>query len=358
MIKVLGLSLYGPKAASPRYRLMQYASGLRDNGVDLEVKGLLGDEYILKTFAGENYPPWNLLGACLERVRILVRQHNYDVVIVHVELFPFLPGLIESRLIRVPYIYDFDDAFFLKYKSERFKRVSMLLQDKFDPIVSRASAVTAGNKYLVDYARRWNPETVYLPTVVDTDRYTPAPSRCDRIFTVGWIGSPSTAVYLSDLVRPLAELAKEGPVRFVVIGARCPPIELVDIVHLPWDEETEVSLINTFDVGVMPLFDDDWCRGKCALKLIQYMACGVPVVGSAVGANLQVVTDDCGFLASDAEAWCEYLGRLRDNVSLRSSMGAAGRKRVESLYSLGKALPIMLKTIKKVAGSHNIFGKE
>lgn len=351
MLKVLGLSLYGTRAASARYRLAQYIPGLLDYGISLDVNSLLGNEYIRKTYAGEMYPMRSMFNDYRERIASLFRQRAYDVAILHLELFPLLPGIIESRLLRIPYVYDFDDAFFVKYKADRFKFVSFVLENKFDAIVSRAAAVTAGNQFLVDYAKHWNPKTVWLPTVVDTDRYIYSPNKCNHVFTIGWIGSPSTSVYLSELTQPLADLGREGAVRFVVIGGHCPPIEGVDVVYVPWSEETEVNAINTFDVGVMPLFDDEWSKGKCALKLLQYMACGVPVVASPVGANLDVVDESSGVFASDREGWGNCLRRLRDDLSLRREMGQNGRRRVEGFYSLRRALPIMAKTIGSVVAN-------
>jgi glycosyltransferase involved in cell wall biosynthesis len=348
MIKVCGLALYGFQAASTRYRLAQYVPGLKENGIDLHITPLLSDEYVTRAFAGQTYSIKKLIIDYINRLASLTKQGKYDLAIVHVELFPLLPGGIESRLLRVPYIYDFDDAFFLKYRQKRFRRVSFLLKDKFAPVLSRAAAVLAGNHYLADYANQLNSATTFLPTVVDTDRYVLASER-DDIFTVGWIGSPSTSVYLSALASPLAQLGREGPVRFIIVGGRCEPIDGVEVVNLPWDEATEVRLINTFDVGVMPLFDDEWARGKCALKLIQYMACGVPVIASPVGANLDVINDSCGLLASDADAWLVGLRRLRDDRALRRGMGVAGRQRVEQFYSLRTALPVMSNAIKTVA---------
>jgi glycosyltransferase involved in cell wall biosynthesis len=349
MIKVLGLSLYGPQAASARVRLMQYVPGLSQHGIELDIRPLLGDDYIRKTFGGESYPPWNLFRDYLDRAGVLLCQRGYDIALLHAELFPLLPGPIESRLLKIPYIYDFDDAFFLKYKDSRFGYFSFLLENKFKSIISGAAAVTAGNRFLFDYAKHLNLETRLVPTVVDTNRYTHTPNKRDAVFTIGWIGSPSTSVYLSELIQPLADLAQEAPIRFVVIGGRCPAIKRVDVVHLPWGEDTEVQYINTFDVGVMPLFNNEWAKGKCAFKLIQYMACAVPVVASPVGANLDVVDVGCGFFADNPERWRCSLRQLRDDLSLRRSMGEIGRKRVEALYSLHSALPTMVNTIKLVA---------
>jgi glycosyltransferase involved in cell wall biosynthesis len=348
MIKVLGLALYDLRAASTRYRMAQYVPILKQEGIALQVVPLLGDEYIKTTFGGKRYSAKALLRDYIVRLAYLAKQGRYDLAIVHVELFPLLPGVIESRLLRIPYIYDFDDAFFLKYRQERFRRL-FFLKDKFAPVLSHAAAVLAGNHYLADYAKQWNSATTLLPTVVDTDRYVHLANERDDIFTVGWIGSPSTSVYLRALAPALAQLGHEGPVRFVVVGGRCDAINGVEVVNLPWEEATEVRLINTFDVGVMPLFDDEWARGKCALKLIQYMACGVPVIASPVGANLDVINDSCGLFATDSDAWLAGLRRLRDDRGLRRDMGVAGRKCVEQFYSLRTALPVMTNAIKTVA---------
>lgn len=346
-IRVLGLSLYGPLAASTRYRLTQYAPGLTGYGIDLEVKALLGDEYVRCSYAEKKYPLFKLVKDYLHRVVLMFRQRRYDVAILNAELFPLLPGLIEARLLRIPYIYDFDDAFFLKYRLERFRRVSFFLKDKFNPVIERAAAVTAGNDYLTRFARQHNAAIHWLPTVVDTERYAPMPNRRGDVFTIGWIGSPSTSVYLSELSEPLAHLGREGPVRMLVVGGYCPSIPGVDVVNTPWSEAAEIDLINTFDVGVMPLFDDDWAKGKCAFKLIQYMACAVPVIASRVGANLDVVQPDCGFLATDQQEWLDALRFLRDQPGRRRQMGEAGRARVEQHYSLRRNLPVLADVIRK-----------
>ena len=259
--------------------------------------------------------------------------------------------MLESRVLRIPYIYDLDDAFFVKYRHDRFKRVSFLLKDKFKPVISRAAAVTAGSHYLARQVRVWNSATYWLPTVVDTQRYVSVPRQTDGVFTIGWIGSPSTSAYLPLLSEPLYQLGRESPVRFVVVGGHCAPIPGVEVMVRNWTEADEVNVINTFDVGVMPLFDDEWARGKCAFKLIQYMSCGVPVVASPVGANVEVVSKTSGFLASDSEEWITNLRRLRDDVALRKRMGSAARERIEMCYSLHSTLPTMMNVILSAARS-------
>lgn len=348
MIKVLGLALYGTLAASTRYRIGQYAPGLAAHGIDLQVRHLLGDEYLRRRFVGNAMPWGEMLRASIDRLGDLRRQESFDVVMLYGELFPMIPAFVERGLLRQPYIYDFDDAFYLKYRSGKWASMSPILGNKFDHLMANASAVTAGNSVLSRYAKQHNMATYAFPTVVDVTRYLPAERSANGMFTIGWIGSPSTAPYLSDLVAPLADLGRESSVRLVVIGGKAPVIPGVATEEVEWQEKTEIDLINTFDVGVMPLPDDDWARGKCAFKLIQYMACGLPVVASPIGANVEVVRHDCGWLAASAQEWLEALRKLRDNGSMRKEMGRAGRDRIIKDYSLQRNLPILAEIIHRI----------
>ena len=351
MIKVLGLALYGPLAASTRYRLGQYVPGLASQGIDLQICHLLGDDYLGRRFSGGALPIMSMLQAGLARLADLRRQTKYDIAILHLELFPLMPGCLERSLIQLPYIYDFDDAWYLKYRRGRLGIAKPLLGDKFDTVMAGAAAVTAGNTgALMSIARQYNENTYYLPTVVDTLRYLPMRVGRNDMFTVGWIGSFSTAPYLAELVGPLSVLGKEGPVRLVVIGGKAPVIPNVTVVEINWQEQTEVELINSFDVGVMPLPDDDWSRGKCAFKLIQYMACAVPVIASDVGANSAVVNEECGLLVTTPNDWIVGLRMLRDQPEKRTEMGQAGRERVVQHYSLHRNLPLLETVIREVAG--------
>lgn len=348
MIKVLGLALYGPLAASTRYRLMQYTPGFASVGIDLQVSSLLGDDYLRSKFNGGMPPITTMLEAGLTRLSVLSRKTKYDLAILYCELFPLMPGWLERWLMRVPYVYDFDDAFYLRYRKGRLRFLRPFLGNKVDTVIEGAAAVTAGNQVLGQYARKLNPNIYQLPTVVDTERYRPMPvARSDK-FTVGWIGSPSTASYLAELVLPLSTIGREGPVRLVVIGGKAPYIPHVEVAEIAWREATEVELINSFDVGVMPLLDDDWARGKCAFKLVQYMACSVPVIASPVGANVDVVEKECGILAATPDEWVVALRKMRDSPRERADMGVASRSRVVQEYSLQKNLPRLAEVIHSV----------
>ncbi|WP_417910627.1 glycosyltransferase family 4 protein [Candidatus Electronema sp. PJ] len=349
MIKLLGLALYGPLAASTRYRLEQYKTGLAEYGIDLHLQYLLGDEYLRRRVMGTTrYLPFGaLLQSGSERIALLLRQQHFAGAIVYAELFPFLPGWLERLLLSKPYLYDFDDAFYLKYRQGKWAILQPLLANKFDTLMAGAAAVTAGSGILADYARTRNRNTFLLPTVVDTERYRSIPRTDNQTFTVGWIGSPTTAPYLAQLSSPLTILGKEAPLRLVVVGGKAPAIPGIIVEEIPWSAQTEITLINSFDVGIMPLTNDAWAKGKCAFKLIQYLACGIPAVASRVGGNLDVLTSDCGMLVDTLDEWVEALRFFRDKQESRLAMGQAGRARVEQHYSLHRNIPILAEIICK-----------
>jgi glycosyltransferase involved in cell wall biosynthesis len=348
-VRVLGLALYSNLAASTRHRLSQYIAPLGERGIELTVHSLLDDEYLRRRYGGQRLPYASMASSMLGRARDLSKQHSFDCAILYCELFPLMPSWMELPFLELPYIYDLDDAFYMKYRSGNLGKLSFLLGDKIDHLIRSAASVSAGNSTLLSYAKRLNEHASFFPTVVDTRRYGRSNSSTPRgPFNIGWIGSPSTAPYLNLIVKPLEKLARESPIRLTVIGGDAPLMRGVEIVSLDWSESTEVELISQFDVGVMPLHDDPWSRGKCAFKLIQYMACGLPVVASPVGANIEVVTPECGRLAPTADAWCQELRYFRDNRDAGRIMGEAGRMRVEAHYSLASQAPRMAKLIEDV----------
>lgn len=354
MIRVLGLSLYGPQAASHRVRLSQFQPGLAAAGIDLQIQSLLDNAYLQRSFSGRRPSIRALLAAYGRRLQALRLADRFDLAIVYSELLPFLPGWLERQLLQLPFFYDCDDAFFLKYRSGHLRLLHPLLGAKADRLMAAAVAVTAGNTGLAVHARRFNSNVIVLPSVVETDQFRPAACSPDKRsggpFTVGWIGSPSTAPYLQLLVEPLQQLALERPVRLLVVGGPAPSIDDVEIIEMPWSLEREVRLIQRFDVGVMPLPDTPWTRGKCAYKLIQCMACAIPVLASPVGANVEAVPTTCGILPESPEQWLAAFRRLAADPEFRQRLGAAGRRWVEERYSLRSALPVLEGVIRQAAG--------
>ena len=325
-------------------------------GIDLQIQSLLDDTYLKRSFAGRRPSLRALITAYFKRLKVLQQADQFDLLIVYGELFPFLPFCLERRLLRKPFVYDFDDAFFLKYRFGRLSLFRPLLGAKFDRMMASAVSVTAGSAGLASYAMRFNSNVTQLPSCVDTDHYSPVTQKCSvlpsSLFTIGWIGSPSTSPYLQQLVEPLEQLALERSVRLLVVGAPAPSIAGVEVIEKSWTLQQELSLIHQFDVGVMPLPDSQWARGKCAYKLIQCMACAIPVIASPVGANISVVPPSCGMLPDSPAEWLSAFRHLAANPDLRNRLGAAGRKWVEQNYSLSTILPRFTAVIRRAFVGH------
>lgn len=338
-LRVLALPLYGSLAASTRHRISYFLPGLASRGIRVDVAPFLDDIYLQRRFADGRISVGAVSRGYMRRARQIFGQGRYDCAWVQGELNPLLPGWLDRGMLRIPYVYDFDDAFYLKY-ALRGGWQARILGRKFEHFMAGASVIAAGNQVLGGHASQFNDDVRIVPTVVDHRRYLPATgSREKDYFNVGWIGSPSSIRCLSVVREPLACLARDGPVRLTVVGGIASEIPGVDVVNVPWSENTEVELIRTFDVGIMPLEDEPWTRGKCAFKLIQYMACGVPAVGSAVGANVEVIGDDAGFLAGNDDEWLGALRRIRDDAAMAARIGEAGRSKVADHYSLLSQVP-------------------
>nr|WP_281415450.1 glycosyltransferase family 4 protein [Pelotalea chapellei] len=208
-----------------------------------------------------------------------------------------------------------------------------------------ARLVVAGNSYLAQRAREVGAKVEIVPTLIDLDRYSAKNISSDEVdlLKIVWVGSPSTIRYLKLLYKPLVELSRQFVFKLRVIGADTFAIEGVNVECVPWSEATEAASIRECDVGVMPLLDSPWERGKCGYKLIQYMACGLPVVASPVGVNSEIVNNgQNGYLADTDGAWVDALGALLGDAVLRQQMGAAGRKRVEDDYCIQQVAPRMI----------------
>ncbi len=338
-MRILFLPKYGRMAASSRYRFFQYFPLLQSLGYECVVAPLLEDDYLSDRFRTGRKGVGSVLRGFLNRWKILRRAREFDLAVVNYELFPYLPSFCERSLTarKIPYVYDFDDAVFHTYDEHPNRLARRLLAGKIRTVIGGAQCVIAGNEYLADYARLVNRNVHVLPTAIDLDRYPAAAERDpSRTFTVGWIGSPSTAEYVRDIEPALASFCERRGARLVLVGfgTLCKLATRAAEVR-PWSEETEVAEISRFDVGIMPVPDTLWGKGKCGFKLIQYMACGVPVIASPVGVNTQIVEHGVnGYLTTGSDDWTAALESLYANATLRRTMGAAGRQKVAAEYSL------------------------
>jgi glycosyltransferase involved in cell wall biosynthesis len=351
--RLLLLTRHGARGSSSRLRLMAYRPWLEAAGFCVEASPFFDDAYLHDLYACGSARRRHVVHAYARRLLALAGIRRYRLIWIEKELFPFLPGAVDGlfRHVGVPYVVDYDDATFHRYDRHRMRAVRALLGRKLVALLRGARLVTAGNAYLADYARNAGAADVQLvPTVLDIRHYEVLAEPRSAELRIGWIGSPSTAPYLGLVREPLRRLAAERPIRLVVIGARdLPPLEAPVEQH-EWSEDTESALLGSVHVGIMPLLDGPWERGKCGYKLLQYMACGRPVIASPVGVNVDIATPAVGFLAADAGQWLAALRTLAADAALRRRLGDAGRARVEADFSLQTRGPQVAALLARAAG--------
>lgn len=354
-MKVLLLPRYGRLGASSRLRSFQFVPNLTSAGFDVDVSPLLDDEYVRSFSTGERRARPVIVGG-FRRLGALLRARRYDVIYLQKEALPWFPSPLELALLppRTKLVVDYDDAVFHIYDQSRSPIVRRALAHKIDDVMARADLVTVGNDYLGQRARDAGSSRVeWLPTVVDLTRYpaTPQVGVREGPVVIGWIGSPATAQYLAHVSAAIARLASRHAIRCVAVGARPDQVIGTPFEAQPWSEASEYQALRRFDIGIMPLPDAPWERGKCGYKLIQYMACSLPVVASPVGVNRDIVlAGESGFLAESEADWLESLEALVRDVALRRRLGAVGRKRVEEVYSVDVQAPRLVEMLRRVVG--------
>ena len=334
------------QAPSQRFRFEQYLSALRNAGVSVTLQSFWNEStwnilykrsHIVRKSIGF------LLGK-LKRIAVLFSLHRHDFVFIHREVLPVGPPVLEwmiAKVFRKKIIYDFDDAIWLPNTSESNQFVSAFKwQGKVKSICRWSYKISCGNEYLAHYASQFNTRVVLNPSTIDTEHlHNPSLSRTRpaRPLTIGWTGSHSTLSYLREFQSVLKWLEENVTVefRFLVIADQAPSIEFKSIEYLPWKKETEIEDLMKIDIGIMPLVDDEWAKGKCGFKILQYMALGIPTVASSVGVNSKIINQgENGFLCNHADDWKKHLGSLIASQELRLRIGNAGRKNVVENYSV------------------------
>ena len=354
-MKMLFLPRFGQQGASSRMRSYQYQPLFEAAGIECSVSPLFADGMLLNKYKDGGYSLFALLSAYWQRCRALTGARQFSLVWIEKEALPWWPTWFEKWMLRdVPYVLDFDDAIFHNYDLHPSPWIRRFYGRRIDRLMAGARLVVAGNRYLADRAKAAGAARVeVIPTVVDLARYLPKTDFSNAgVPRIVWIGSPSTAQYLLELAEPLRALAQRVPFVLRVIGADALAMPGVDIEFKPWTSGTEAALIEECAIGIMPLRDSPWEQGKCAYKLIQYMACGLPTVSSPIGANLAVVVNGAtGLFAETPDAWAGQLEALLRDDALRKRLGEAGRVRVEAEFCLQQTAPRMLQLLKEAGGS-------
>ena len=338
-----------------RYRLEQWEPLLRERGVDITFASFEDEDlHALLYKRGMMRKKLQLVTRGLGRRLSLVRKvKDYDLVYILREAALLGPPVFERLIAQtgVPMVFDFDDAIFVSYRSPSNGYPSYLkFASKTKTICRIASHVMVGNPYLADYARQVNDRVTVIPTTIDTEKYR-VPERKEKNgpVVIGWTGSHSTVQHLDTMRGALQKLAEKESFRLRVIGTpayECPPVE---VEAMRWRAETELADLSEIDIGMMPLPDDRWSKGKCGLKALQFMALGIPTICSPVGVNTDIIQDDQnGFIAATEDEWVEKLTRLLGSAELRQRLGHAGRVTVEEKYSAITQTPRVYEIFKSV----------
>lgn len=350
-ISLLALTRHSELGASSRQRILIYRAALARAGFEVTVVPFFERDYLVARYASASL--WGpAIRAYLRFARRLRAARDFDLVLVEKEVVPWLPGWIDRAVLGgVPYVLDYDDAWFLRYREHGAAVVRATMGGKLEGMVRRSALTIAGNDFLAGWASESGARSLLtIPTVVDLAHYPVRPEPAGP-FTVGWIGTPLTAYFLDSVAEPLRRFCREFGARLLLVGTDAASIDGLPCDGVPWSASDEAESLARCHVGIMPLADDAWSRGKCGYKLIQYMACGRPVIASAVGANLAIVEHGrSGFLVRTPDEWYEALAALRADPGLRHAMGAAGRRRVEQSYCIDATIGSLAEGLRGAAG--------
>jgi glycosyltransferase involved in cell wall biosynthesis len=353
MRRLLVLAPAPPEMPSVRFRLEQFFPALRAAGIEPLFRPFLDE-------AGFSllYRRGAALGkvsaavrALTGRIADLLQATRAAAILVHREAALIGPPLIEwllARGLRQPIIFDLDDPVWVPYDSPTYGRLlsrSLKWPRKTLFTLSAATEVVAGNPHIASFARRYNRHVSLIPTVVDTDRFTPRAPKNDPL-VLGWIGSHSTVPYLQSIVPALQQLAKRRRFVLRVVGGQI-DAPGVEVDARPWSLTQEIADFQSLDIGLYPLVEDPWSLGKSGFKAIQYMACGLPVVASPVGVTREIIRQEIGFFAERLDDWVTHLERLIDDAELRRRLGEAGRAEAVARWSLAVHAPRFVEVVER-----------
>ncbi len=370
MSKVLFLTAYPIEDASCRYRVHHFVKYLQQAGYDCTISSFATPTLFraLRNGGRRVIKAQQTLYCAFRRLFRLGTLSKFDLVVIHREAFPFFAPLVESWVIRLnsKVVFSFDDAIYHGHEDVSALNHPFLYRIKhgsgYDKVIRKSQHIIVGNRILAQYAGQFNPNISIIPTAVDCDQFWCKPlATNDGPITIGWVGSQSTVSYLKLLEPVLQEIARRNPgrVRFRVYGCPDCNLQVPDCQSLPFRLDREAEDVRSIDIGLMPLPDTEWTRGKCAFKAIQYMASGIPTVASPVGMTTELIQHNFnGLLANSPAEWLCELERLISDVGLRRRIAANARQTIDQHYSLQVWGPEFVSLITELTRSDHLLANQ
>ncbi len=359
-MRVLALTSFPVEAAATRFRIDQLRPALAQRGIHVDLVPFLREPAYRTLYDIRRVPATvaGVVGGLARRIGDVSKVHRYDAVLVQREMMIAGPPVFEALITGcagAPMVLDLDDATWVAYDSPTYGRLARLAKwpSKTLTLIDRACVVTCGASAIVDFVEQRGATARLIPPAVDTDAFRPQPKRRESELTVGWIGSHSTWQYLAPLMPMLRSLRAAVPFRLRLVGAGTPPMACgsLPIENVPWSLRREATDFASLDVGLYPLRDDAWARGKSGLKSVQYLACGVPFVASPVGGAAEIGESGVTHLhATSLDEWRECLHRLLTDSALRQRMGQAGRAHALAGYTVERAADQMADALRETVG--------
>ncbi len=341
-MKILFLAPYPfGEVASQRFRFEQYFRVLREENILFRFLSF----YPLWTYRilyQTGHPLKKMAGVTIgyfKRIAHTLSSVHYDFVFIHRELTPAGPPVFEwiiTHVLRKKIIYDFDDAIWLSDHSENRFFEWLKDKDKVRKICSWSHKISCGNSYLSTFALQYNQKVFINPTTIDTEAIEPSNPEKNKQITIGWTGSHSTLVYLRPLLNTIERVLETfSHTRFLIICNKKPEWEFGNFDFIRWNKQSEWDDLSLVDIGIMPLTNDDWTRGKCGFKILQYFALGIPAIASPVGVNREIIQPGSnGFLCDKNEEWFDTISMLIKDDQLREITGRAGINTLKDHFSL------------------------
>jgi glycosyltransferase involved in cell wall biosynthesis len=345
------------RSPGQRFRFEQYLDYLNKSGFDIDFSFFISAEDDKILYTKGNY--WGKFKIVLKNIKLRTRnvlsRDKYDIIFIFREATILGFSIFEKWLSngRAKVIFDFDDSIWLDNVSQANKKLAWLKNaSKTADIIEASDCVFAGNDYLATYAKQFNKNVVIVPTTIDTLEYSPIAQQSKDKVCIGWSGSITTIEYFKYAVPALQKLKEKygSKIYFKVIGDGSYKNDELGIKGDPWKKDTEIEDLCEIDIGIMPCPDDNWAKGKCGLKGLQYMALEIPTILSPVGVNSEIIQDGVnGFLCTTTEEWVEKISLLVESAELRKRLGTEGRKTVVEKYSVEANKGLYLKYFKELS---------